>query len=286
VPIGASALERDIGASALEPVIKATGVGKQEGLPRPARPIRCTVAYDGTVYAGFQRQPGLPTVQGALEDAVSTVTGSPTRIIGAGRTDAGVHARGQVISFVSETTLPVATLRRALNATLPRDIVVSAVEEVAPDFDARFSARSRAYEYVVYNAPTPSPFWRLYSHHVGEALDVERMGEALTGLLGRHDFAAFGSPMEHTRNGAMIRGGTERTLLAARCWMAQPFVYFYLEADAFLRHMVRQVVGTVLKVGRGRLASSDVFAILRSRRMGAAGPAAPAQGLYLAKVTY
>jgi len=275
-----------MGASALETGSEATQDRVTESLLRAARPIRCTVAYDGTAYAGFQRQPGLPTVQGALEDAVSTVTGQPTRIIGAGRTDAGVHARGQVISFVSATTLPLATLQRALNATLPRDIVVSEVEDVAQDFDARFSARSRAYEYVVYNAPAPSPFWRLYSHYVAEALDVQRMGEALIHLLGRHDFAAFGSPMEHTRNGAMVRGGTERTLLTARCWMAQPFVYFYVEADAFLRHMVRQVVGTVLKVGRGRLAPVDVLTILRSRRVGAAGPAAPAQGLYLVKVSY
>ncbi len=275
-----------MGASALDSVIEGTQDGIAEGPPRAARPIRCTVAYDGTAYAGFQRQPGLPTVQGTLEDAVSTVTGRPTRIIGAGRTDAGVHARGQVISFVSATVLPVATLQRALNATLPRDIVVSEVEDAAPDFDARFSARSRAYEYVVYNAPAPSPFWRLYSHYVAEGLDVERMGEALVHLLGRHDFAAFGSPMERTRNGATVRGATERTVLTARCWMAQPFVYFYVEADAFLRHMVRQVVGTVLKVGRGRLAPVDVGAILRSRHVGAAGPAAPPQGLYLVKVSY
>lgn len=248
--------------------------------------LRGTLQYDGTAYAGFQLQATVPTIQGALEAALATVTGAACRVTGAGRTDAGVHARGQVISFQSETHLAPETLLRALNATLPRDIVLLSLEETTPNFNARYAARSRAYEYIVYNAPVPSPFWRRYSHHVAGPLDVASMVEALCHLVGTHDFAAFGMPMEQTRDGATVRGGTVRTVRAARCWAAQPCVYFYFEANAFLRHMVRQIVGTALKVGRGRLPAADVVSILRSRRGNAAGPAAPAQGLYLVHVTY
>jgi tRNA pseudouridine38-40 synthase len=244
------------------------------------------VQYDGTAYAGFQIQANASTVQSALEEAIARVTGTFSRVTGAGRTDAGVHARGQVISFESATHLSNEVLLRALNATLPDDIVLLDIDEAEPGFSARYDARSRAYEYVVYNTKLPSPFWRRYSYHVPEDLDTECMDGALRGLLGEHDFAAFGMPMEHTRQGMTVRGGTVRTLHEARCWAVRPFVYFYLEANAFLRHMVRQVIGTILRVGSGRLSPATVVEILRSRRIAASGPAAPAQGLYLVKVTY
>lgn len=248
--------------------------------------LRGTVQYDGTAFAGFQVQANARTVQGALETALATVTGLATRVTGAGRTDAGVHARGQVISFPTVTHLATAVLQRALNAVLPDDIVLASLAEAAPGFNARYDARSRAYEYVVYNAPLPSPFWRNYSHYVKEPLDVPRMHEAVEGLVGEHDFASFGMPMERTREGTTVRGGTVRTLLAARCWQTQPFVYFYVEANAFLRHMVRQIVGMALRVGSGRLTPPDVMQILHKRRIAASGPAAPARGLYLVRVTY
>ena len=161
------------------------------------------------------------------------LTGAARRVTGAGRTDAGVHARGQVVSFPTATQLDPATLLRALNAVLPDDIVLTALEEAAPGFNARYEARSRAYEYVVYNAPLPSPFWRHYSHHVPTPLDVASMSVAVEGLVGEHDFASFGMPMERTREGQTVRGGTIRTLFAARCRQEQSFVYFYLEANAF-----------------------------------------------------
>ena len=243
------------------------------------RTFRGTVQYDGTAYAGFQVQANASTVQGALEDALAGVTGQTTRIVGAGRTDAGVHARGQVISFRSPTHLATDVLQRALNALLPEDIVLLALEEAPADFNARYAACRRAYEYVVYNLPLPSPFWRCYSYHLPEPLDIACMGRALEPLLGEHDFAAFGMPMERTRAGTTVRGTTVRTLVAARCWAAQPLVYFYLEANAFLRHMVRLIVGTVLRVGQGRLAPSDVWEILCSRRLGASG--APASADFL-----
>lgn len=248
--------------------------------------FRATVQYDGTAFAGFQAQADVRTVQGALEAALATVTGATVRVTGAGRTDAGVHARGQVISFASATHLAPAVFQRALNAVLPGDVVLTELVEAAPEFNARYAARSRTYEYVVYNAPLPSPFWRHYSYHVPQPLDVAGMSEAVEGLVGERDFAAFGMPMERTRDGNTVRGGTVRTLLAARCRHEQPFVYFYLEANAFLRHMVRQIVGTVLRVGLGRLTPPDVVQILHTLRIAASGPAAPARGLYLVKVTY
>ncbi len=250
------------------------------------RVLRATIQYDGTGYAGFQRQSSVPTVQGAVERAISRVTGEDVNIKGAGRTDAGVHARGQVVSFATACALPLVTLRRAIDATLPDDIVLADLDEVAEGFDARFSALSRSYEYIVYNAPVPSPFWRRYSHYVATPLDVEGMNAGLEELHGRHDFAAFGMPMEHTREGVTERGGTLRTLMQARCWAVRPFVYFSLEADAFLRHMVRQIVGTVLRVGHGRLAPADMGALLRARSIAKVGPAAPAHGLYLVQVQY
>lgn len=250
------------------------------------RTLRGTLQYDGTSYAGFQWQTNAPTIQSAVEAALTTVTGRHSRVTGAGRTDAGVHARGQVISFETATRLTTDVLLRALNATLPRDIVLRDLVEAADGFHARYSAHSRAYEYIVYNAPTPSPFWRLYSHHVPGSLDVEAMGQTLRHLLGEHDFAAFGMPMERTRDGQKMRGGTVRTMLAARCWAREEFVYFYVEANAFLRHMVRRIVGSALKVGQRRLATGDVLALVQRPQSGVAGPTAPPQGLYLVSVTY
>jgi len=253
---------------------------------RRARTLRGTLQYDGTAYAGFQWQTNAPTIQGALETAIVKVTGIGSRVTGAGRTDAGVHARGQVISFSTDASLATPVLLRALNATLPRDIVLLDLAEAEEGFNARYSARSRAYEYIVRNTPLPSPFWRLYSYHVPGALDIAAMGHALGHLLGEHDFAAFGMPMEHTRDGEKVRGGTVRALLAARCWSKEEFVYFYVEANAFLRHMVRQIVGAALKVGQRRLTPADVLALVEKPRSGSAGPAAPAHGLYLVSVTY
>ncbi len=253
---------------------------------RASRTLRGTLQYDGAAYAGFQWQKNAPTVQGAVETAIAAVTGTANRVTAAGRTDAGVHARGQVVSFQTETGLETPVLLRALNATLPRDIVLRDLVEAEEGFNARHSARSRSYEYIVRNAPLPSPFWRLYSYHVAGPLDIEAMGQALGHLLGEHDFAAFGMPMEHTRGGETVRGGTVRTMLAARCWSREDFVYFYVEANAFLRHMVRQIVGAVLKVGQRRATAADVLALVQRPRAAVAGPAAPAHGLYLVSVTY
>lgn len=256
------------------------------------RTLRGTVQYDGTAFAGFQRQPGTMTVQGALEAAIARVTQQPATVAGAGRTDAGVHALGQVIHFQTGSTLPLADLRRGINACLPDGAAVLDLAEAAPDFHARFSARGREYRYVVENAQVRSPLLRRHAHHVATALEVDAMAAAAAALEGQHDFAAFGAPMEHSRpapdGGRMVtvRGGTIRTMLASRCWRRGRFVLFCFVADAFLRHMVRLLVGTLLRIGSGALRVDTIAALLGRRSAASAGPAVPAHGLYLVRVYY
>jgi len=253
--------------------------------------LRCTVEYDGSAFAGFQRQPGLQTVQGALETAIARVAQQPVAVVGAGRTDAGVHALGQVVHFAVDLGLPIETLQRAMNAVLAPGVAVRDLAEVPGDFHARYSARSREYRYVVENTPVRSPLWRGRAYHVAHPLAVERMDAAARHLEGRHDFAAFGSPMEHTivEEGGeerTARGSTVRTVFAARCWGRRRFVLFRFIADAFLRHMVRMLVGTLLRIGGGKLPISAIRTLLTPGAALSAGPAAPAHGLYLVRVAY
>jgi len=255
------------------------------------RRFRCVVQYDGTPFAGFQRQPGRMTVQGALESAIARVTRETVTVVGAGRTDSGVHALGQVIHFECDSLLPIATLQRAVNSCLPAEVTVSGLEVATDDFHARHSAVSREYRYVVDNSEVPSPLLARRVHHVPQPLQVSQMAAAAADLRGRHDFGAFGSPMEHTRQSSTEepmtwRGGAERTLLVAACRSVRRFVLFYFVADAFLRHMVRMLVGTLLRVGNGSLPIRAVSALLRGDRSVASGPAAPAHGLYLVRVRY
>jgi tRNA pseudouridine38-40 synthase len=255
------------------------------------RKFRCTVQYEGTAFAGFQRQPGLVTVQGALESAIARVTRHEATVCGAGRTDAGVHALGQVIHFTTESTLPTETLLRALNACLPLSISLIDLQETSDTFHARYSARSREYRYVVDNGPVRSPLLNGKVYHFAQSLAVEGMAEAARILVGQHDFGAFGSPMEHVYqdpSGGQTtwRGGTMRTLIAAGCRRLRRFVVFWFMADAFLRRMVRMLVGTLLRIGVGSLSVSALGAMLRGDRSRPAGPAAPAHGLYLVRVRY
>lgn len=253
---------------------------------------RCTVQYVGTGFAGFQRQPGRPTVQGALEEAISSVTQRQTSVMGAGRTDAGVHALGQVVHFDTESSLTCADLQRAVNACLPESVSITRLEDVPSGFHARFDATGREYQYVVDNAEVRSPLLARRAHFVRGALDLPIMQEAAEWLEGTHDFAAFGSPMTYTRIDATsgleldYAGGTVRTMTAAKCWAQRRLVIFYFVADAFLRHMVRMLVGTLLRVGAGRLPARTIADLLRGDRTVPAGPAAPAYGLYLVRVRY
>ena len=220
-------------------------------------------------------------MQGELESTWAVLTGEGVRWHFAGRTDAGVHARGQVANAHTATHHSPATIQRALNALLPRDIAIRAVREVAPEFHARFSAWRRDYRYDILNEPWPAPLLRERALHVAEPLDVEAMHQAVRMLEGQHDFAAFGAPTGTSTVRCCFRA-------ACRGWEhdGRRLVTVELAANGFLRHMVRIVVGTVLKVGRGRLVVSDLGAILACRDRRLAGPAAPPHGLYLESVEY
>ena len=233
------------------------------------------MAYDGTAYAGFQVQPNAPTVQGEIERVLAEICGGPVRITGAGRTDAGVHATGQVIDFRTASALDGSTMERGVNALLPEDIAVSGLEPAGDAFHARFSAAGRTYEYRIRNAPTRDPLERRREQWLPVTLDRAAMREASARLVGRHDFAAFA---------AGVSG--ERTVRRA-AWSAEgEILRFEIEANAFLRGMVRGIVGTLLWVGRGKTGVDRFEEILRSGDRSIAGPSAPASGLCLTNVIY
>jgi len=243
------------------------------------RKLMVTVQYDGTDYAGFQIQSNAKTVQGELQQALGELLGHPVKIRAASRTDAGVHALGQIVTFESSSPIPPSNLVRALDERLPVAVGVVEACEVAPEFDARRDARCKLYCYQILNRPAGSPFITRYAWYIGDRLDVKAMGQAAQVLLGRHDFSAFcasgGSAtdmvrvidrLEVCRDGDMIR--------------------MYVQGDGFLYKMVRIMVGTLVEVGQGRRASSAVAEILASRDRRQAGPTAPGCGLWLVRVTY
>lgn len=241
--------------------------------------IALVLEYDGTDYFGFQKQVRERTIQAELEQVLYRVTGNPCRVIGAGRTDTGVHARGQVAHFQTNWIHPWMELMRAINALLPQDIAVRRLVPVPAEFHARRSALSRTYRYTIWNRPVRSPLVARQVHHVPHPdLDVAAMQAAACYLLGRHDFASFGS--------SPTGGHTVREVLAAQWRREEGRVLLDVEANAFLRHMVRSLVGTFLKVGSGRLTPAEFAAILEARDRGAAGPTAPGRGLSLERVRY
>jgi tRNA pseudouridine38-40 synthase len=239
------------------------------------------VEYDGTAYHGWQLQKALPTIQGRIEDALERILGTPTRVHGSGRTDAGVHAVGQVAHFVSNWSRSVEELKRGCNALLPPDITVRKLEPAPEDFHARHSAHSKTYVYKILNLPLRSPLNRLYSWHVQSELDLQLMNRAAEYLVGTHDFAAFGSPTEGTPS-------TVRRVLETAWLRDQPLglLCFTIRGTGFLRYMVRSIVGTLARVGSGKLSTSEFEAILRSCDRSRSGPAAPPHGLYLQSVNY
>lgn len=243
------------------------------------RNIMLVLEYDGADYAGFQWQPGRPTVQAELEKAIAALTGEAVRVIAAGRTDAGVHALGQVVNFRTESALPAATVQRGLNALLPAAVAVRQAADVADDFHARYSALSRSYRYTILNAPLRSPLRRLTSYHVPAPLAVERMAQAAQALLGTHDFAAFGGPMR-------AEGTTMRTVYRIGCRREGELVLLDIEANAYLSRMVRSIAGTLIDVGRGKLPEDEVAAILAAAERRRARPSAAACGLCLMSIRY
>ncbi|MCP4538588.1 MAG: tRNA pseudouridine(38-40) synthase TruA [Chloroflexi bacterium] len=241
--------------------------------------VRVIVAYDGTDYGGLQRQVNAPTIQGALEAALAQITQETITVLAAGRTDAGVHAVGQVVAFDTTWRHGVEDLQRALNAVLPADIAVRNVEKAEPDFHPRYDARSRHYRYTLYNASVRCPLEQRYSLHITALLDVGAMHRAAQLLVGEHDFAAFGRP--HKQGGPTVR----RMLMTE--WGGQvPRLTFDIEANAFLYRMVRSIVGTLLLVGKGAMRVEEFAAVLASRNRDQAGTTAPPHGLCLMKVKY
>lgn len=241
--------------------------------------FRALIEYDGTAYYGFQRQRADQlTIQGALEQALGQVVGRPVMVTGAGRTDSGVHATGQVISFAVEWRHDVADLQRALNANLPADIAVLQLDETTATFHPRFDARRRAYAYYIYNAPVRSPLQRWRSWHVRQPLDLEKLNQAASCLVGVHDFATFGQPPQGE--------STVREVFAAHWERQGAFLLFFVEANAFLYRMVRSLVGSLQVVGNGRCSPEEFEAAFKACDRNRSGPAAPAHGLYLVSVTY
>ncbi len=240
---------------------------------------RLVVQYEGTGYLGWQVQARGRTVQAELERALATVTGQRVRVLAAGRTDAGVHASGQVASFALERAWPPEVLVRALNATTPADIAILDADVVPDDFHPRRWALSRIYTYRIWNCRVASPFWRRYAWHVARPLDVSAMQEAAAKVCGEHDFSAF-------RAAGCEAVHPVRCVLESTVTRQDALVIYRIEANGFLRHMVRNMVGTFVEVGLGKRTPDDVRTLLEARNRNLAGPTAPAHGLCLTAVRY
>ena len=240
---------------------------------------RAVVEYDGTDLLGFQRQAVGRTVQGELETALARIGWQGRAVLGAGRTDSGVHASGQVVAFEFDWRHGPEDLGRALNANLPADVAVRSVAECPPEFHPRYSARARRYRYTLYNRPVRSPLAARYSWQVWPALDLAAMQQASAALLGRHDFATFGTDPDQGSN-------TVRTVTTAEWRTAEGWHSFEIQAEAFLFRMVRSVVGALKQVGQGALTVAQFEALLAAADRAQCPPAAPPQGLCLIAVLY
>lgn len=242
--------------------------------------IRLILAYDGTRYHGWQRQKNRESIQEVIEDQLYLMTREHIRLIASGRTDAGVHALNQVCHFITSTKLDPQTLQKGLNSLLPNDIFIKQADYMPLDFHARYSARSKTYEYRIINQPEPDIFFRFYSWHIQKNLNLDEMEKCLSALIGEHDFSAFKSTGSENKNPIrkMLRAELENT--------SQGRVNLFFEANGFLRHMVRNMVGTMVEVGLGKLGYSGFLNIFESKDRCQAGIKAPPQGLFLVDVKY
>jgi len=243
------------------------------------RNIKVVVEYDGTDYFGFQRQPGRRTIQRELEWALSRITKETIKVVGAGRTDAGVHALGQVISFKTEGTIPTERIPVALNSLLSRDIVARSAEEMPPEYHARYSAKSRAYRYVILNDEVPSALFGRFTWFIPHKLNLDSMAEAAEYLVGKHDFTSFSAADMDTPTRV-------REVMSLAVGKRDELVVFDIMANAFLHSMARIIVGTIVEVGLGRRKPEEIKDILDAKDRRLAGKTAPPQGLVLMEVTY
>lgn len=241
--------------------------------------VRLTVAYDGTNYAGWQVQPNALTVQEVLDRCLSDLLQTPVHTTGASRTDAGVHALGNVAVFDTEARMPADKYAFALNTRLPEDIRIQRSEEVPPDFHPRFCETVKTYEYRILNRTFPDPTRRFNSVHIYGSLDLEAMKRAAACLEGTHDFKSFATENPQVKD-------TVRTIYRTRLWKEEDMIRFQITGNGFLYNMVRIIVGTLLEVGKGALRAEDMPLILEARDRTKAGPTARAKGLTLVQIRY
>jgi tRNA pseudouridine38-40 synthase len=239
--------------------------------------FKLVLSYDGTGFSGWQRQPKKRTVQGVVEEALVRITGHRPAVIGAGRTDAGVHALAQTASFQADIRLKPAELVKALNAVLPHDARVLSAKAAPPDFNARRSAQSKIYRYRIYRRPVLPPFLSRYVLHWPYPLDLEAMARAARLFIREDDFSAFSSNRLLSPVRKVVRSELRRR---------GPELHYTVEADGFLRFMVRAMVGTLLEAGRGRISPDKVEELFRKKQRTLASPTAPAHGLWLVRVVY
>ncbi len=249
------------------------------------RNIRLLIAYDGTAYAGWQRQAALPTIQGVLEEKIALMTKAPVTLHGAGRTDAGVHALGMVANFHTRSSIPCLGFVKGLNSLLPDDIRIRQADQADPDFQSRFHAKGKVYAYQFLCTPILFPHQRLYYTHIPVPLDLPLMEAALSALVGEHDFASFEAT--GSRDLTMSGGrGSVRCILSALLQRQGDGMAMVIQGDGFLRHMVRNIAGTVFEVGLGRRSLADFCETLAAKDRSRAGVTAPAKGLFLNQVFY
>jgi tRNA pseudouridine38-40 synthase len=250
------------------------------------RNIKLTIAFDGTEFSGWQRQLNAPTIQGKLEEALSRITDSTVTLHGAGRTDAGVHALAMVASFQTTSSLSHAILNKGLNSILPSAIRILHTEDVGPEFHARFSATSKTYFYIIETGAIQSPINRLYAVHVPQDLTIEPMLQCLDLIIGTHDFASFEASGSRDKSISGGRGSVRTLQEATLNKTGTNELQFVFTGDGFLRHMVRNIVGTVLEVGKGRKTVEEFKTILEAKDRSKASATAPAHGLFLKEVLY
>ena len=250
------------------------------------RNIKLLLAFDGTGYAGWQKQKSDRTVQGVIEDKLHIMTGEELCLHGAGRTDAGVHALGMVANFHTEANVPCQGFVKGLNSMLSTDVRVLEACEVDPDFHSRLNAKGKTYWYNFDNGPVQLPTERFYAAHVPGDLDFEAMQSGLTHLVGMHDFSSFEGA--GSRDPELSRRGAVRTIIKASLETSgvRGNYRFIIKGDGFLRYMVRNIVGTILEVGKGKLTQNDIVTILDAKDRSAAGPTAPPGGLFLKEIFY
>lgn len=242
------------------------------------RNLKLTIQYDGTRYCGWQKQPNSSGIQGTIEYAIYEITKEKVNITGSGRTDAGVHALGQVANFKTSSSIPANRIPDALNAKLPKDISIIDCQEVSEDFHSRYSATGKIYRYLIYNKPYRSPLYKDISYHVRYDLDIQKMRSEAKSLLGTHEFKGFMS------SGSSVKD-TVRTIHDITIKESGDLIVLEVEGNGFLYNMVRIIVGTLVDIGRGRI-DKPLEEIIASQDRGEAGHTAPAHGLFLKKVHY